>query len=69
MANNRMFLVCPCGAEWMLAKSMATGWYIRDGEGYADRQNSWLADHQFCGPRVGGETRFTLEYEDSGDAP
>ncbi len=63
MANNRMFLVCPCGGRFMLAKNMADGWYVRDTEGYGDRLNEWLEEHVLCHPRVHGGVKLALDYE------
>lgn len=64
MANNRMFLVCPCGERFHLAKCYADGWYTWGEPGmYVAKLDTWFEAHRNCEPRVWGGTIMSLGYE------
>lgn len=62
MANNRMWLRCPCGAQFHLAKSLGVGWYVppfHQGDMEA-HLTGWFCEHMVC------EGQPTLEFEQPG---
>ena len=70
MANNRMFLKCSCGEEFMIAKYYpASSWYVPSNQGpeeFIDALTEWLGKHSECDEQccsMWGPTHFKLEYE------
>lgn len=50
MANDRMFLRCPCGALFGIAKHMACEWYVKEQHqaSLGAKLNAWFLEHQYC---------------------
>lgn len=66
MANDRMFLHCPCGDEFMLAKNLGTEWFATEPYELGKRLDAWFEEHMFCDPiEEGGSFPAwpTLTYE------
>jgi hypothetical protein len=72
MANNRMYLHCTCGAQWLLAKHFGAEWSLRaykDGQiadlgsgEFEEQLQEWLDEHAWCESGSNG-THFRLEFE------
>ena len=69
MANNRMWLVCPCGERFGLAKCLADNWYTPPGltDELGPALNAWFDLHRDCEPRSCGGTLMRLDYEEPVD--
>ena len=69
MANNRMYIRCDCcGSKNIIAKHMATPWYLVDydnsGKSYLDK---FFDEHAWCdeNDEYGNMSHFSIVYEDS----
>lgn len=72
MANDRMYLRCPCGAVWCLAKHLGQWWYTTTWEKpaeYKEGIDRFLDKHSDCGSEHGGEwpTRFSIVHENDAE--
>lgn len=75
MANNRMWLACPCGGRFLIGKCLADNWYVPPyfgppmGQDLQDSLNLFYLEHENCEPRVCGGTVLRLEFEETVDTP
>jgi hypothetical protein len=60
-----MFLRCPCGADFMLAKHLLQPW-VATGDLEA-KLDDWFRDHELCGPKDVYPAKPRLVYESDPD--
>jgi hypothetical protein len=69
MANNRLYLYDPeSGEKFMLAKSFANGWYIKNSESFVEDLEKWL-DGKDLAASYGGTGSTSLLLIAEGDLP
>lgn len=67
MANNRLYLRCSCGADYLLANGFAEWRSVLD----ADALGGWLNEHRWCEgaplPLGPGNQTISIVYEHQSD--